>query len=96
MTINHIQPEIRKISMNATHHIKVEITDAENGEARNGLNAKVQVTSPSKKIWWVDLRNTLNHYGSDLTLAKKGSYIFAINFDDNGFPRTTRFEYTVE
>ncbi len=86
----------KNMSMNATHHIKVEITDGENGQARNGLNTRVQVTSPSKKVWWVDLRNMSNHYGNDLTLNEKGPYIFTINFDDNGFPRRTQFEYTVE
>jgi hypothetical protein len=86
----------KNMSKNATHHIKVEITDAENGQARNGLSTRVQVTSPSKKIWWIDLRNMSNHYGNDLTLNEKGPYMFTINFDDNGFPRSTQFEYKVE
>ena len=79
-----------------THHIKVEVANPESGEARNGLNTKVQVTSPSKKTWWVDLRNMSDHYGTDLTLKEKGPYMFTINIDDNGTSKSTQFKYTVQ
>jgi hypothetical protein len=85
-----------KMAMSGTHHIKVVVADPENGQPRNDLTAKVEITSPSKKISWVDLRNKSDHYGSDLNLLQKGSYTFTISIDDNGTPKTTRFNYTVQ
>jgi hypothetical protein len=85
----------KNTGMNASHHIKVVVTDAQSGEVKNGLNAKVEVTSPSKKNTWIDLRNMADHYGNDLDLKEKGSYMFTINMDDKGVPKTTHFNYTV-
>ena len=85
-----------KTSMKGTHHIKVEITDMASGEKRNDLGTKVEITSPSKKSSWVDLRNMSNHYGNDLTLKEKGSYKFTIRIADKGVQKTTEFKYTVQ
>lgn len=86
----------KKASMTGTHHIKVEIKDVASGEVRNGLNTKVEVTSPSKKSSWVDLRNMSDHYGNDLTLNEKGPYLFTIRIVDKGVQKTTQFRYTVQ
>ena len=85
----------RKMAMSGTHHIKVEVADAASNEARNDLIAKVEITSPSKKTSWVDLRSMSNHYGSDLDLTESGSYTFLINIDDKGTKKATHFNYTV-
>jgi hypothetical protein len=79
-----------------THHIKVEVDNPESGEARNGLDTKVKITSPSKKSWWINLKNISDHYGSDLSLKEKGPYMFTINIDDNGTTKSTQFKYTVQ
>lgn len=86
----------KKMTMSGTHHIKVEITDVASGEARNDLGTKVEVIPPSKKSWWVDLRNMSNHYGNDLTLKEKGPYMFTVRIDDKGVQKTTEFNYTVQ
>jgi hypothetical protein len=85
----------KDIKMTGTHHIKVEVTDADNGLVRNDLSAKVEVISPSKKSSWIDLRNMSDHFGSDLSLNEKGLYQFHINIDDKGTQKTTEFSYTV-
>jgi hypothetical protein len=89
------KPEGKKTSMSGTHHIKVVITDAQSGDVRNGISAKVEITPPSKKTSWIDLKNMSDHYGSDLSLKEKGAYMFTIKLDDNGTPKTTQFKYTV-
>ena len=88
--------EGKKSNMTGTHHIKVVVNDAQSGEVRNGLDAKVEITSPSKKSAWIDLKNMSDHYGSDLSLKEKGLYTFLIKMDDKGVPKMTHFNYTVQ
>jgi len=93
---NYNDKDKKKMAMTGTHHIKVEVTDAASGETRNDLGTKVEVSSPSKKSWWIDLRNMSNHYGSDLTLKEKGPYMFTVRIDDKGVRKSTQFNYTVQ
>jgi hypothetical protein len=86
----------KKTNMTGTHHIKIEVTDAASGQARNDLTTKVEVTSPKKKSTWVDLKSMSNHYGQDLTLKEKGTYLFIIRIDDKGVRKSTQFSYTVQ
>jgi hypothetical protein len=86
----------KKSTLAGTHHIKVEVTDAESGQARNDITAKAEITTPSKKNSWVDLANMSDHFGRDITLKEKGPYTFTILIEDQGVQKTTRFNYTVQ
>jgi hypothetical protein len=83
-------------SGSGTHHIKVVVTDPENGQTRNDVGARVEILSPRKRSSWVDLNNMSNHYGADLTLKEKGQYTFTIKIGDNGVLKTSQFKYTVQ
>jgi hypothetical protein len=91
-----MKKEDKKMAMSGNHHIKVEVANAENGETRNDLKAKVEIISPSKKSSWIDLKNMSDHYGSDLSLSEKGPYTFRINLNDKGVSKSTEFKYTVQ
>jgi hypothetical protein len=85
----------KDMKMSGAYHMKVMVTDLATGAVRNGLDTKVEVTSPSNMNSTISLANMSDHYGSDLILKEKGQYKFMINIDDNGVTKSTEFKYNV-
>jgi hypothetical protein len=88
---NNVSSEVN----NGTHHIMVEVTDADSKKEMPGAVVKLIQTSPSQKESKLDLRPMMNHYGTNLTLDEKGEYQFNVSVNINGEEIVTPFRYTI-
>jgi hypothetical protein len=79
-----------------THHIMVDVTDAESGREIPAAVVKVLVVSPSNQSKTVDLESMMNQYGANLTLDEKGEYQFNISVNVNGESNLTPFKYAIK
>jgi len=83
--------------LTGTHHILLDVTDAESGNEIDGASAKIDIVSPSDENSSVDLTTMMmSHFGSGLTLAEEGEYDFTLSVNVNGVSTTTQFQHTVK
>ncbi len=83
--------------LTGTHHIMLDVTDAESGNEIDDASAKIDIVSPSDKNSSVDLTAMMmNHFGGGLTLDEEGEYDFTLSVNVNGVSTTTQFQHTVK
>jgi len=58
--------------MAGTHHIGLEVTDAAKGTAITRVSVNLLIESPSKKSLRSTSKPMMSHFGSGLTLRRKG------------------------
>ncbi len=96
--LKDIHVAMSKMGMTATHHFMVMFTSQESNEQLTGGMAALKITRPDgqtdKPIMLMAMSNA---FGSDITLASKGKYEFAVGTKlSDGKKRTFKFEYTVK
>jgi hypothetical protein len=80
-----------------THHIMLDVTDAESGNEIDGASASIDIVSPSDKNSSVDLTAMImSHFGGGLTLDEEGEYDFTLSVKVNGASTATQFQHTVK
>ena len=83
--------------LTGTHHIMLDVTDAESGNEIDGASASIDIVSPSDKNSSVDLTAMMmSHFGGGLTLNEEGEYDFTLSVNVNGILTTTQFRHTVK
>lgn len=88
---NNVSSEVNT----GTHHIMVEVTDADSKKDMPGAIVKLIQTSPGRQESKLDLKPMMNHYGTNLTLDEKGEYQFNVSVNINGEEIVTPFKYTI-
>jgi hypothetical protein len=87
----------KKPVLTVTHHIMLDLTDAESGNKIDGASAKIDIVSPSDKNSSIDLTTMMmSHFGSGLTLDEEGEYDFTLSVNVGGVSTTTQFQHTVK
>ncbi len=80
-----------------THHIMLDVTDAESGNEIDGASASIDIVSPSDKNSSVDLTAMMmSHFGGGLTLDEEGEYDFTLSVNISGVSTATQFQHTVK
>jgi len=82
--------------ISGTHYFIFDVTNITRGKEIADTSAKVEVVSPSKKNFSVNLKPMMNHFGGGLTLDEKGDYLFTINLNIGSSYKTTQFKYAVK
>jgi hypothetical protein len=83
--------------LTGTHHIMLDVTDAESGNEIDGASAIIDIVSPSDKNSSVDLTTMMmSHFGGGLTLDEEGEYDFTLSVKVSGVSTTTQFQHTVK
>jgi len=83
--------------LTGTHHIMLDITDAESGNEIDDASARIDIVSSSDKNSSVDLTTMMmSHFGGGLTLDEEGEYDFTLSVNVNGILTTTQFRHTVK
>ena len=84
-------------SSESTHHIMVEISDAQNWKEIADAKVKVLAVPPSDANSSVtDLKKMANHYVGNLKLDEKGTYELKINVEADGKSVLRPFAYYVK
>jgi hypothetical protein len=83
-------------TLDGTHRIMVDLTDAATGKEIANASAKVLITSPSKSIATVFLKPMMGDFGGLLTLEDKGEYLFTVVARVGGVAKTKRFQFAVK
>ncbi len=92
-----IERSTKETVLTGTHHIMLDVTDAESGNEIDGASAKIDIVSPSDKNSSVDLTTMMmSHFGGGLTLDEEGEYDFTLSVNVNGILTTTQFQHTVK
>lgn len=86
----------KEAMMVGTHHIMLDLTDADGEKEITNTSARVMIVSPSKKNSSVDLKPMMRHLGNGLTLNEKGKYQLTVSVNVNGSSKTKQFQYTVK
>ncbi len=82
--------------MAGTHHIMLDVKEAKSGKEITNASAQLQVLSPSKKNFSVDLTPMMSHFGDGITLSEKGQYQLTVSVIVDGVAKKTSFNYTVK
>jgi hypothetical protein len=83
--------------LTGTHHIMLDVVDAESGNEIDDASAKIDIVSPSDENTSVDLTTMrMSHFGGGLTLDEEGEYDFTLSVNVNGVSTTTQFQHTVK
>jgi hypothetical protein len=82
--------------ISGTHYFIFDVTNITKGKEVADTSAKVEVVSPSKKNFSVNLQPMMNHFGGGITLDEKGDYLFTINLNIGASFKTTQFKYAVK
>ncbi len=81
--------------LTGTHHIMLDVTDAESGNEIDGASVKLDIVSPSDKNSSVDLTMMMSRFSGGLTLDEEGEYDFTLSVNVSGVSTTTQFQHTV-
>jgi len=80
-----------------THHISVAFKDAKTGKQLSTGEVMLKVQGPDKGEQTRKLMAMQGHFGTDVTLAKKGKYGIMSKFKlDDGKVRSAKFWYEVK
>jgi len=83
--------------LTGTHHIMLDVVEAESGNEIDDASARIDIVSPSDTHSSVDLTTmSMNHFGGGLTLDEEGEYDFTLSVNVNGVSTTTQFQHTVK
>jgi len=94
---NTIEDKSTKAAIiSGTHYFIFDVTNITRGKEVADTSAKVEVVSPSKKIFSVNLKPMMNHFGGGLTIDEEGDYLFTINLNIGTGYKTTQFKYAVK
>jgi hypothetical protein len=78
-----------------THHVMVEVADAESGREVPGAMVKLLSVSPSGKKSTIVLETMLDQYGCNISLDEKGEYQLSVSVNSDGKSTLTPFKYKV-
>ncbi|NTV14419.1 MAG: hypothetical protein HGA96_10890 [Desulfobulbaceae bacterium] len=86
------------LGMKETHHLMIDFKEDKGGKTVDSGVVAVKVTDPAKgKGEAVKMMAMEGRFGTDLTLAKPGKYVFEVGSKlADGKTRQFRFEYTVK
>jgi len=91
-----VERSTKETVLTGTHHIMLDVTDAESGNEIDDASARIDIVSPSDKSTSVDLTTMrMSHFGGGLTLDEEGVYDFTLSVNVNGVSTTTQFQHTV-
>jgi hypothetical protein len=92
-----VERSTKESILTGTHHIMLDVIDAESGNEIVDASAKIDIVSPSDKNTSVDLTMMrMSHFGGGLTLDEEGKYDFSLSVNVNGVSTTTQFQHTVK
>ncbi|HSH12769.1 MAG TPA: hypothetical protein VLA15_03445 [Desulfurivibrionaceae bacterium] len=96
--LDDIRKAMAEMGMKETHHLMVTFKEDKGGKAVESGSVAVKVTDPAGvKGEAMKMMAMEGSFGTDLTLAKPGKYLFEVGTKlADGKTRQFRFEYTVK
>ncbi len=83
-------------TMKQTHHVAISLTDPKTKKAVTEGKGTLTVVGPDKSEEKADFMVMEGHFGTDVTLAKKGKYTFKPQIESGGAKGTSSFNYTLK
>lgn len=78
-----------------THCLIFDVTNFKSGKELADTSAKVEISSPTKKVTSVHLQPLMSYFGGGIMLNERGQYLFTINLNIGSGYKTTQFKYKV-
>jgi hypothetical protein len=92
-TTKEMDKATKEALLEGTHYFIFDVTNIKTGKEVADTSAKVEIVSPSKIIFSVNLKPMINHFGGGVMLDEKGEYLFTINLNVGSGYKTSQFKY---